>query len=89
MKIPVGINVTEGVKEDLVLQMLRNIYGQRQADRVGNNGPTRLRPRLSPSSHPEGDVYEDTIRYQLDRRGERGIGVADVTEYLCGEEACH
>ena len=27
------------------------------------DGPTRLRPRLTQRSHREGDVYEDTSRY--------------------------
>jgi len=36
MKIPVGINITEGAKEDFALKMIRNICGQKQAGRVWN-----------------------------------------------------
>ncbi len=36
MKIPVGIDIEEGEKDDYVLKMLRNIYGQKQAGGVWN-----------------------------------------------------
>ena len=36
MKVPVGIDITEGAKEDFALKMFRNIYGQKQAGRVWN-----------------------------------------------------
>ena len=36
MRILAGIDIDEGDKADFVLQMLRNIYGQRQAGRLWN-----------------------------------------------------
>lgn len=36
MKIPVGTKIAEGAREDVVLKMFQNIYGQKQAERVLN-----------------------------------------------------
>jgi len=46
MKVPVGINITEGAKEDFALKMIRNIYGQKHADRVWNKYLHRILSKL-------------------------------------------
>jgi len=67
MRIPVGIDIDEADKADFVLQMLRNIYGQRQAGRVWNKYLHDILVKLGfeQSQIDEGVYYRDGVIYLL------------------------
>jgi len=67
MKIPIGINITEGAREDFVLKMIRNIYGQKQAGQVWNKYLHRILSKLGfvQSQVDECVYYRDGVIYLL------------------------
>ena len=63
MKIPVGMKVPKGNREDYVLQLKRNVYGQKQAARVWNQ--YLVQKLTSPEIGFVQSKYDECVFYKI------------------------
>ena len=64
MKIPIGMDVPQGKREDYVLQLKRNVYGQKQAARVWNQ--YLVQKLTSPAVGFTQSRYDECVFYKKD-----------------------
>ena len=64
MRVPVGMTVPHGKREDYVLQLKRNVYGQKQAARVWNQ--YLVQKLTSPAIGFTQSKYDECVFYKKD-----------------------